>query len=146
MKFRNFLNEKYLILVDFKYSKSPPFPVYMNPGSSDYIDMKKTKKEQGVKFFYFIRFIIDLDKKNIYVFDAGEAMHMEVEEKLRHKGLSLSNNILYGIGPLSGSKIEIEGLYQEPWKVPQNYDYKWAKRYFTNPQNIIDIRMQAYWD
>lgn len=131
------------MLVDFKESKFPPFPVYKNPTSSDYIDMKKTKGEQGVKFFYYIRFIADLNKKNVYVFDAGEAMHEEVLEKLKKEGISFSNNIAYGIGPLSGSKIEIEGLYQEKWKIPQNYDYEWAKRYFTNAQ---DLRKQSLWD
>ena len=126
------------MLVDFKYdNKTPPFPVYKNPTSSDYIDMKKEEAKYHVmKFFVNIRFIVDLDKKNIYVFHASKAMHGEVEEALRKENLPLSNNLLYGVGPLEGSKIEIKDLYQNPWKVPQNYNYEWAKRYFTNSQDL----------
>ncbi|MFA5025429.1 MAG: hypothetical protein WC503_02920 [Candidatus Shapirobacteria bacterium] len=96
-----------------------------------------------MKFFVNIRFIVDLNRWNVYVFHASKAMHEEVEEKLRKEGLPLSNNLLYGVGPLSGSKIEIEDLYQNPWKVPQNYDYEWSKKYFINPQDLRNKQLMT---
>jgi len=137
MRFNAFLNEKHLMDVSFKYdNKTPPFPVYMNPSTSDYIDLKKS--ESKMPKHVNIRFIVDLDKKNVFAYNASMAMHEEVLDKLKSNSVSLSNNLMFGIGPLVGNKIEIHNIYQESWEVSQLYDYKWAKLYFINPKDLIN--------
>ena len=99
------ITAKYIIDIYEEWIKSGKsgrilFSVYQNPGSSDFLDMIKIRKERGSEF-PVIRFVADAKYKNVYVSDAYLATHEDICKVL---GFSLDAIktpwLYYGVGSL----------------------------------------------
>jgi len=108
------------LLEEFKtYVKSSfhpdAIPVFVNPTRKEMMEVRSSDK--------YIRFIIDKNNKNFYVFTA-EVMHYEIVNKLQLG----KKKILHGIGAVSMKPIEHgKGLFK---------DYSWARKYLKHIKNI----------
>jgi hypothetical protein len=121
MRLLQYLQEEF-----FKYCKNPyskkleSLPIYKNPTSSDMGEMKKefVNKNQPI-----VRVIIDLDKRNVYIFDAIIIAHQGVIDQL---GNELSKNIVTIISSITkDNKLSRTAGYGWLSRLPE-----WADKYF----------------
>ena len=120
MNFNTYLNEEYVTAIRVRNSS---IPVFLNPDS-------KELRQVGSK----IRFIVDFDNKNFYVFDATDSLHYSI-----FKELNLGNKtdaFALGQGNLSGKKIIPTEFLFSGKKRYNKYvrdDFVFVKKYFELP-------------
>lgn len=101
------------------------FAIYRNPSEYDYGEMKKEinsnhfGKTSAEKEGYRFRFLIDVDKKNVYAFSAL-ALHVDAIGRIKK---SLSSNIIKGAGIIGKPDF----LYVKTVGNPPIPD--WARKY-----------------
>jgi len=109
------------LLEEFKdYVKSSllpnKIPVFVNPTREEMLEVAEGSSKH-------IRFIIDKNNKNFYVFTSG-VMHFEVASKLQIG----SKKVLLGIGAVSMKPIEHNKALSK--------NYSWARKYLKHIKNI----------
>lgn len=110
MKFLKYLTEEYVVAAareDDWGNKLRPFPIYKNPGSSDYKEIRKENRGSG---FILLRTIIDLKNKNIFVWNALLGVHITGFNALKKAGEikvepDSAYNLFCGCADLSGNKL-----------------------------------------
>jgi len=120
MNFDKYLNEEYITAIRVRNSS---IPVFLNPDS-------KELRQVGSK----IRFIIDFDNKNFYVFNAVEALHYSIFKELNLG--NKTNAFALGQGDLSGKKIVPTEFLFSGKKKSNKYvreDFTFVKKYFDIP-------------
>lgn len=85
IKFSEFLAEEFAKYIKSPFAGRSDFPVYLNPTKDDLIELLKLK----IRKTRDVRFIIDIDNDNLYVFDDDAAWHKIVIDRLPE----LSSNI-----------------------------------------------------
>jgi len=119
MKFLRHLNEEYVAtgkgLIDTGMrDKTVSFPIYKNPGTSDYKEIRKEYGNRNVDLEF--RAIIDLKNKNIYIWNALDGVHIEGFNALKASGeLKIepdsSYNLFCGGGTLKKGSNKLSGSY-----------------------------------
>ncbi len=127
MRFVNYLTETYftsLYPYPFKRSKDNDvsYEVFKNPDRKEITDLYRQTKggHSGIRFY------IDLNKKDVYIF-YGDTMHHSFAAKMKIN--ADTPGWIGGEGEYSGGKIEIAGIGKD---IPDE-DKKWLSKYFTNP-------------
>jgi hypothetical protein len=73
------LSEEYLKTVKYKYNnRTVPVKIYENPTSQDFVDLNNDARSGEAKKLEMIRFIVDDDTKNIYMWDGYYATHYDI--------------------------------------------------------------------
>jgi hypothetical protein len=141
MRFAEYLKEEWEATIH-KFGVS----IYKNPSSSDY---RKLRKELGYSDL-FLRVILDVKNKDIYVFDALTAIHIDGWNVLNLKTTDDPYDILFGAGDLKPGDNKLSGMneflsareYISHYAIGKNFsDYiynekgtlkrlEWVKKYF----------------
>ena len=148
MRFFQYLQEKYIDRILSRYYKGMSGDIFANPTAKEirsiYTEMDSPVVPKGT-----VRYIINFDTKNIYVW-RGDLVHSEVAIMLDKDGLIPSGDLvatkfwkscLAGTGAIQGSKILHIGLsdyqdenpdaiYSAPWI---KADKKWLNKWFVRP-------------
>ena len=82
--------------------------IYINPGSSDFLELNKNVPSKSVRFF------VDNKNKNFYVWDSNclhgmAAKSISSEIYSRFNSSDINKQLLSGYGKLQGNKIVFEG-------------------------------------
>lgn len=77
------------------------FPIFINPSSSDYVELNKNSRHHAV------RFIADNKQKKAYVWDC-DALHPEVRNIIQLTGNYAGSDILDGVAGLHNGKSILE--------------------------------------
>jgi hypothetical protein len=120
MSFSKYLNEEYITTIRVRNSS---IPVFLNPDS-------KELRQVGPN----IRFIIDFDNKNFYIFDATDSLHYTIFKELNLG--NKTNAFALGQGDLSGKKIIPTEFLFSGKKKSNKYakeDFTFVKKYFELP-------------
>jgi hypothetical protein len=131
MKFFNFLNETYITTLKGKTIAVGEFPapVFMNP-------TKDEMKELGTD----IRFIIDLDNKNLYVWSGYALLHQKVINELdRYENIKL-NNVALGHSTSRSGKMRIFDFVfrcKNKVRIDASKNSDWLENYFDNIESFI---------
>ena len=127
MKFINYLAETYFTsLYPYPFKSIPggtvSYEVFKNPDRKEITDLYRQSKggHSGIRFY------IDLDKKDVYIF-YGDTMHHSFADYM--KITAGAPGWIGGEGEYENGKIRIEGIGKD---APEE-DKKWLSRYFTNP-------------
>ena len=77
MRFHQYLNEEYAasFMGDNEYCEGQSFPIFKNPSASDYKELRKASQDNG-RYPMVLRTIVDVKRKNIFVWDATMAIHV----------------------------------------------------------------------
>ena len=112
MKFTQYLQEEYVASAEGQdaWDKKVNFPIYKNPTSSDYMEIRKADRGIGN---IFLRTIIDLKNKNLYVWNALLGVHIQGFNALKKAGeLKIepdsAYNLFCGAADLKGNKLANE--------------------------------------
>lgn len=116
------------------------FPIYVNPGRSDLIELEKAARTDNRKLKE-LRFIADAKNKKFYVCDAYLGLH---EKMLTALNLTNSNkDILGGIVTMSGGKpLYLDIVVSSPSSV--NLDWTFANRYVSRFSSEIENIKNEY--
>lgn len=124
-----------------------PYPVYVNPTSSDYNELKKNVKELNnpqYKKLYSIRFVADLINQKVYVADGYLSLHREL-----FANLSINkNNCIQGEAAIKGAKPVIWYVYGGyPEFVYDNIGHSWESDF---SKRVLDSKymkwLELYFD
>jgi hypothetical protein len=121
MKFINYLTEEYAGVIK---SWGTNVTVFCNPDSKEIAEMGKSD-------YHDIRFIIDFKNKNLFawvgtihkeIYDFLVKKH-EIVGKGRYDSLDASNFYFFGLGQMTGKKIEY--LYSHVLQTQELQKFKW---------------------
>jgi hypothetical protein len=123
MKFLNYLKEDYITNIE------GDVPIYKNPTGKDFREILSYSTHRDA---CSVRCVIDIKHKDIYVWDAFHAVHIDGIRALKKVGLNISNSDAYRFfcdeGYIKNGKIQ--GNRAIPYK-----DYI---KYYLNPINDPD--------
>lgn len=134
------LSEEWFKQLKRDYNNAP-FDVYVNPGSSDFIDIYKKDKRTR------IRFLADNKTKKVYVWDAFLAIHPYVAKEL---GISFNlyschdPNIITGEANISGSHASVLTVYPTNPNLIKDVakiNWLWLNGYLIGIQDAIQDYM-----
>jgi hypothetical protein len=92
----NSITEEYLDTLVSKHREGKTFDIYKNPSSNEFHDfIRSNMKGMGFPSLneFNIRFIIDIGKRNFYIWNAEYALHIDI---FRHLGDKLSDSYIGG--------------------------------------------------
>jgi len=126
MRFKQFIDEAYITLgrgLDIPSQTTAPFPIYKNPDSTDYKELRKSDRASTTVRLTLgkaisnveLRTIIDLKNKNLYVWDALLGVHIEGFGALKRDGeLKIEPDSAYNLfcgGGSLGKSNKLSGGY-----------------------------------
>lgn len=125
--------------------KTVNFPIFKNPGSSDYKELRKSY-DAGEELE--LRTIIDLKNKNIFVWDALDGVHIEGFNTLKRSGdIKLepdsAYNLYCGGGSLKRGKNKL--MYGEYLSFVEYIRYYGLSNTEPYKGTMEDIRKKAEW-
>lgn len=139
MKFKEYMNEEYLTRIKGRkamMSSAKSLEIFVNPSMKDLRDIKSN----------FIRFIADVKKKHIYVWDGHLEVHSFIWKGLVEQGYEKGNSVYGPDHLLAGyAKKRSGNLYvdHETFNCKntdfEKYDWKWIDKYvkdFTKEMNM----------
>ena len=104
-KILKLINEKYILSV---HGGSGDSDVYENPTLSDISSIKRLSPADPR--YFGIRFVVDLQEENVYVWDASRGLHEHIIDKLNESGKNLDWDYL------AGGVLRLEdGKYLSDW-------------------------------
>ena len=124
MKFLNYLQEEYLTSLK---RRDDPYSIYKNPTAYDFKALAKELRIGGNSNLT-VRFIVDLNNRNIYIWDATMELHQNMENYLRRHD-NLSPVVAYDSGTIVNNKIDCPNMVVFIRKRIPVLD--WAKVYFV---------------
>lgn len=142
MRFLKYLQEEYMGMIK---TYQGAYTIYKNPTSADIKGCRKEGKEIYNDAGGFIRGLVDLTKKDFYIFPAYADVHQPAYERMvkakiistsRTKLLTfigyIDNNKIYGqeLGPFTGEQM-----------LPDISSLEWLKSYISN---MDEYRVDAY--
>jgi hypothetical protein len=129
MKFEQYLQEEYITTLG---TVKNPYEVYQNPTATDFEEMKKNMRKGGSNTNFHVRFIIDTNKRNIFVWDGEKSVHWNVEHYLQSNQI-ISRNIEEDYGSIVKNKIRSPNFAISINKWP---NLSWLKKYFITEEDI----------
>jgi hypothetical protein len=125
MTLKDFLNEEWADTI--KDKRGETYEIFVNPSQKEITDFVKEEIE-------YIRFLIELKNKKVYVWD-GDLLHEDAAKEL-NKPYSTSGEkgYVYGEGTIERGKIFIEGLSytkQEDINEIGVGKHPWLSKYFN---------------
>ncbi len=138
MRFAQYPQEEYL---DIMKSYQGQYTVYKNPSSTDLKDLQKEGKELYSDFTGFVRGLVDLSKKNFYIFPAFADVHRNAYDRLvKARDISTPDSkILSFVGYIDNNKIygqELNPLTGESL-LPKETAFQWIKKYVYNMDEYV---------
>ena len=118
------ISEEYLISLK---RRDDPYSIYKNPTTSDFKALAKEMRIAGNNNLT-IRFIIDLNNRNIYIWDATMELHQNMENYLRRHD-NLSPVVAYETAAIINNKIDCPEMVVFIRKRSPVLD--WVKPYFV---------------
>jgi len=105
------------------------YEIFRNPDAKDFSDLRKEGAE-------YIRFLIDLKSKTVYVWD-GDLLHRHVAKSLKKPyDIEGTDGYVYGDGRIKKGKILFDGTSYNTVKdnkeVFEDKKYPWISKYFNN--------------
>ena len=107
------------------------FDIFINPTSSDFLDMIKTAKE-GQRSFNGIRFVADNKSKKVYAADASITTHYDIEKAMGLPEGVCNGTQVEGLATISGGQAKIEDFYNggpTTLKKFRSIDWTWVDKY-----------------
>jgi len=107
-KILNILKEEYLTTIKSKWSEAT---VFKNPSLSDIKHLiRNSAQPENSSRPKALRFFVDLETEDLYVWDAFSALHSIIIDKLISEGIELNYNNLVG-----GDLWRVDGEYKVSW-------------------------------
>ncbi len=122
MRFLNYLKDEYVFTLQ---SRKDPYGVYKNPDIEDFKELEIQLRKDGSKDLD-VRFIADLAKRNLYVWDGTKSIHWDVEHYLQSHD-NLSSNTIADSGIIANHRIYSNGFIASIRKRSPVLD--WTKKY-----------------
>lgn len=132
------ITANYIISISEDYVKLIPsgkeqVPVFVNPGSTDFKQLYQSCK-QSKNVDFLIRFIADLQKQKLYVWDGMWATHHTALTSLSL--LSSDKSLVYGWGLLKSGSVIFDGMEH----ITEDIDE--LKSYIGLSRNTSDMEMK----
>ena len=96
------------VKTDISHFVSGEFDLYINPTSSDFLDIIKTAKKDFNRTFLGVRFVANNNLKKVYVADSSLALHKDIERAAGIPTGVCDGNQLEGLAKVFGGKAVIE--------------------------------------
>lgn len=112
------------------------FPIYVNPGSSDLIELEKAARFDNRKLKE-LRFIADAKAKKLYVCDAFLGLHEKMLSALKFS--TSDKTIVGGIITMSGGKpyyLDIFVQSSESFKLDWTFADRYVSRFSSEMEKI----------
>ena len=131
-------------------SGSRAIPVYVNPSSSDYVDMQKSLRHRTSTQMKIskIRYLVDVRNKNVYVADAGSIVHHDMRDVVnKYRKDKSSGSIIGGKGQVQGGVGEVTSIFVNPEYLSSNPlfnknvfngDWTFADRYLKGFTQLLE--------
>ena len=107
------------------------FDLYINPGSSDYLDMMKTAREDSRKF-QGIRFVASNSLKKVFVADGLISTHYDIERVAGIPSGTRNGTQIEGLADIVGGRAKMKDFYDSGHLDKfQAIDWKWVDKYIS---------------
>jgi hypothetical protein len=122
------------VKTDISHFVSEEFDLYINPGSSDFLDIIKTARKDWNRKFLGIRFVANNNLKKVYVADASLALHKDIERAAGIPTGICDGTQIEGIAKLFGGKAVIEDFYDGGKNYMEKFkliNWSWVDKYIS---------------